>query len=135
VSPRLPSSRWLLSFVGGSGGRSRALADPRVSSGEGLGTHVRMKKPAMLAAIGLAGFVIGIAGCGDDNGNGGGTTNTVNTVLPPPVGPPGVGPPPVAPPPGGPQPPVGPPPSGAGTTTDDNGGNSGRGGGGGDDDG
>jgi hypothetical protein len=75
-----------------------------------------MKRPAMLAAIAIAGFVLGFAGCGgDDNGGGGASTTspivTTSTIpLPIPTGTTNVG-------------------TTVGTTTDD------RGGGGGDDDG
>jgi hypothetical protein len=37
-----------------------------------------MRKPLMLVAIGLAGLVLGLAGCGDDDdGNGGATVPTL----------------------------------------------------------
>jgi hypothetical protein len=40
----------------------------------GSGIEAVMRKPLMLLAIGLAGLVLGLAGCGDDNGGGSGTT-------------------------------------------------------------
>ena len=40
-----------------------------------------MKKPLMVAASGLAGLTIGLAGCGDDKGDGGGGTSTFPTVT------------------------------------------------------
>ena len=41
-----------------------------------------MKKPLMLATSGVLGLVLGLAGCGDDKENGGGTTTGPTATFP-----------------------------------------------------